>query len=177
MFSTSTYCQDFLRTCCNKRLFHRLNESQPSATHPSASRAPTFALSLGFYPCHIHLVLLMPQPPHPDTLGSQSPQRCRQVPSSEDLCGGASWQLRSRPVALLALSSSPKHPDLVQLSCCALHHHFYASIIKDPCGSKSGGLQRWPLAIPQDTHVKVALAAHHQLYGDRGACLVSYILQ
>lgn len=84
-FNTSTVLSDILQTRCNKCLFHRQSESQQSAAHttclPLVFPPVTFALwPLAFYPRHTHPVLLiMPQPPHPNSLGSQGPRWCTQA--------------------------------------------------------------------------------------------------
>lgn len=109
---------------------------------------------------------------HPSHAAHPAPASTSQLPGAHRQLAqqrGPAWRCflaaQIQAVALFA-------PALVQLCCCTLHYTLYTT--KDPGRTKNKELQRWPCAIPQDIHVKVAFAAHHPLYGEWWTFLVIF---
>lgn len=133
-FTLPKVCLTFSKYVVINGCFDRPNESQHCHTHlQPASPVPTShlcTLSLALYSSHFHFVLLIqPQPPRPDSLGSQSPEWNMQLVQQRGPARSCFLAVQIQASGLICPRHSPRHPDLVQLCCCTLHHRCYTSQI------------------------------------------------
>lgn len=163
----------------SKCLFQRPNESQQSATHTTCLLPvpPPCSLALAFDPSHIPLALSHCASSSVSWqlagrgLGRQRPELCMQAsnPSVRILAAQTQADGLTCP-KLLSWTLCSCATQLLHITPWFLHKQS-----KINGRSKSNG-QRWPCGVPQDNHVKVALAAHPKLYGNDGP-VFSYILE